>query len=75
MKFKQAETLQAAYDLLKDKQINIERSHMDCGSFTNEILNVVVQNSKRFYIRANGNELFKIVELRFLFKANISHSI
>ena len=52
VKFKQSETLQSAYDLLKDKQININRSRMDCGSFTKDIIKVVEQNSKRFYIRA-----------------------
>jgi Transposase DDE domain group 1 len=52
VKFKQAETLQNAYDLLDKNNIQIDRSRMDCGSFTKEILNVVEQNSKRFYIRA-----------------------
>lgn len=52
VKFKQAETLQNAYDLLDKNNIQIDRSRMDCGSFTKEILSVVAQNSKRFYIRA-----------------------
>jgi hypothetical protein len=52
VKFKQSETLQNAYNLLKGKHIEIDRSRMDCGSFTKEILNVVEQNSNRFYIRA-----------------------
>lgn len=52
VKFKQAETLQAAYDLLKSKNIGIDRSRMDCGSFTKEIIKVVEANTKRFYIRA-----------------------
>ena len=56
VKFKQAESLQTAYDLLKTKDINIDRSRMDCGSFTKEIVNVVEQNSKRFYIRAQRCE-------------------
>lgn len=56
VKFKQSETLQSAYDLLKSKRINIDRSRMDCGSFTKEVLNVVAQNSKRFYIRAQRCE-------------------
>lgn len=56
VKFKQAETLQASYDLLKSKNINIDRSRMDCGSFTKEIVNTVSANSKRFYIRAQRCE-------------------
>ncbi len=52
VKFKQAETLQNAYDLLDKNNIQIDRSRMDCGSFTKEILSVVEQKSKRFYIRA-----------------------
>lgn len=52
VKFKQSETLQSAYDLLKSKSIFIDRSRMDCGSFTKEIINVVQANSQRFYIRA-----------------------
>ena len=52
VKFKQAETLQSAYDLLKSKNIYIDRSRMDCGSFTHKIVKTVVANSKRVYIRA-----------------------
>ncbi len=56
VKFKQAETLQAAYDLLKTQKISIDRSRMDCGSFTKDIIKVVEANSKRFYIRAQRCE-------------------
>ena len=52
VKFKQAENLQSAYDLLKSKNIFINRSRMDCGSFTKDIVMVVEGNSKTFYIRA-----------------------
>lgn len=52
VKFKQAETLQNAYNLLSKNHIKIDRSRMDCGSFTKEIIHVVEQNSNRFYIRA-----------------------
>jgi len=52
VKYKQADTLQSAYDLLKSKNIFIDRSRMDCGSFTKEIIKVVEANSSRFYIRA-----------------------
>uniref|UniRef100_UPI004048857B IS1380 family transposase n=1 Tax=Mariniflexile sp. TaxID=1979402 RepID=UPI004048857B len=56
VKFKQAETLQSAYDLLKNKAVFIDRSRMDCGSFTKEIIKVVEANSKKFYIRAQRCE-------------------
>lgn len=49
VKFKQAQTLQSSYDLLKSKNISIDRSRMDCGSFTKDIIKVVEANSKRFY--------------------------
>jgi len=52
VKFKQLETLQAAYEMLEGKNIRIDRSRMDCGSFTKEIIETVETNSKRFYIRA-----------------------
>lgn len=52
VKYKQSETLQSTYDLLKSKKIRIDRSRMDCGSFTKEIVKVVEANCKRFYIRA-----------------------
>lgn len=52
VKFKQAETLQSAYDLLKNKNIFINRSRMDCGSFAKETVNTAKANSKIIYIRA-----------------------
>jgi len=63
VKYKQAETLQSAYDSLKRKSIFINRSRMDCGSFTKEIIKVVEANSKRFYIRAQRcDELSKQIK-------------
>lgn len=52
VKFKQADTLAEAYKLLTSKKIKIDRSRMDCGSFTKEIIETVAPNCKRFYIRA-----------------------
>ena len=52
VKFKQADTLAEAYKLLESKKIKIDRSRMDCGSFTKEIIETVAANCKRFYIRA-----------------------
>jgi hypothetical protein len=53
VKFKQAETLNRAYELLSSEGININRSRMDAGSYSKEIIDVVDKNSKLFYIRAN----------------------
>ncbi len=53
VKFKQAQTLQNAYDLLKSQNINIKRSRMDAGSYSKEIIDTVEKNSELFYIRAN----------------------
>jgi len=53
VKFKQAETLQNAYNLLKSQDICINRSRMDAGSYSKEIIAVVAKNSKLFYIRAH----------------------
>ena len=52
VKLKQADTLAEAYKLLESKKIKIDRSRMDCGSFTKEIIETVAANCKRFYIRA-----------------------
>jgi hypothetical protein len=53
VKFEQAGTLTRAYDLLKSEGIIINRSRMDAGSYAKDIIDVVAQNSKQFYIRAN----------------------
>lgn len=52
VKYKQADTLKSAYNLLKSKNISINRSRMDCGSFSKEIIGVISQNSQLIYIRA-----------------------
>jgi hypothetical protein len=56
VKFKQAETLENAYRLLKSQDITINRSRMDAGSYSKEIIDVVAKNSKLFYIRANKSD-------------------
>ncbi|MBU0488023.1 MAG: IS1380 family transposase [Bacteroidetes bacterium] len=53
VKFEQAATLTRAYSLLQENGIHINRSRMDAGSYSKEIIKVVTQNSKLFYIRAN----------------------
>jgi len=60
VKFEQASTLSRAYNLLKENGIKINRSRMDAGSYSKDIINVVASNSKLFYIRANKcAELFR----------------
>lgn len=53
VKFEQAATLTRSYDLLSKNGIHINRSRMDAGSYSKEIIDVVSRNSKLFYIRAN----------------------
>lgn len=52
VKYKQAETLTRAYDILRQNNIKIKHSRMDCGSFAKDIIPVVASNSEYFYIRA-----------------------
>jgi hypothetical protein len=56
VKFKQAQTLQNAYSLLQSQGISINRSRMDAGSYSKEIIEVVAENSKLLYIRANKSD-------------------
>jgi hypothetical protein len=66
VKFEQAATLSRAYKLLADNSIKINRSRMDAGSYAKEIIDVVAENSKFFYIRANKSaEVFRqITEIK-----------
>src|SRR5665811_936056 len=53
VKFEQAATLTRAYNLLNNNDIKVNRSRMDAGSYSKEIIEVVAKNSQLFYIRAN----------------------
>ena len=53
VKLSQEKTLERAYTLLKEHEISVNRSRMDAGSYSKEIINIVAQNSELFYIRAN----------------------
>ena len=53
VKFEQAATLKRSYELLLSEKIGINRSRMDAGSYSKEIIDVVDTYSKLFYIRAN----------------------
>jgi hypothetical protein len=56
VKTAQAETLERAYMLLKNNSIHINRSRMDAGSYAEDIIKAVDDNSRLFYIRANKCE-------------------
>jgi len=49
----QAQVLDRCYNMLKNNNININRSRMDAGSYSKEIVEIVEKHSKLFYIRAN----------------------
>ncbi len=52
VKYKQEETLERAYSLLTKYDIKVKRSRMDCGSFTEAVIEVIAQNSELYYVRA-----------------------
>ena len=52
VKYKQEETLVRTYKVLSDAGVKIKHSRMDCGFFTQKVVNVVESNSTHFYIRA-----------------------
>jgi hypothetical protein len=53
VKTAQAETLERAYLALENNQIHINRSRMDAGSYSEDIVKIVAKYSNFFYIRAN----------------------
>ena len=56
VKLEQASTLKRAYELLESERVGINRSRMDAGSYSQEIIDVVDKHSELFYIRANKSE-------------------
>ena len=56
VKYRQEETLERAFLLFKQEGIKIKRSRMDCGSYSEKIINVVESNCDTFYIRAQKCE-------------------
>jgi len=53
VKTAQAETLKRAYTLVEEHGMTINRSRMDAGSYSEDIVKVVSAHSQLFYIRAN----------------------
>jgi glutaredoxin-related protein len=56
VKTAQPQTLERAYKLLNENKIFINRSRMDAGSYSKNIVEVVTKYSQLFYIRANKCE-------------------
>jgi len=56
VKTAQAETLERSYTLLNKNKLYVNRSRMDAGSYSEEIIKVVAKYSQLFYIRANKCE-------------------
>jgi hypothetical protein len=56
VKTAQHETLRRAYQLLIQNEIYVNRSRMDAGSYSEDIVKVVAKHSQLFYIRANKCE-------------------
>ncbi|MCK5906552.1 MAG: IS1380 family transposase, partial [Flavobacteriales bacterium] len=56
VKLEQASTLKRAYELLESERVGINRSRMDAGSYSQEIIDIVDKHSELFYIRANKSE-------------------
>ena len=54
VKFEQAETLERAFAKLKANGIKVDKARMDCGSYSQEVVEVASCNSNTFYIRAMG---------------------
>jgi len=53
VKTDQASVLTRSYKMLLNNGIKINRSRMDAGSYSQEIVSVIEKNSNLFYIRAN----------------------
>jgi len=56
VKTAQEKTLERNFKLLENNKIYINRSRMDAGSYSEEIIKVVDKYSRQFYIRANKCE-------------------
>ena len=52
VKFEQAETMERAFAHLKANGIKVDKARMDCGSYSQEVVEVTCCNCNTFYIRA-----------------------
>lgn len=63
VKFEQAGTLQRSCQCLANESIKINRSRLDAGSYSKDIIDVVDKNSQLFYIRANKSaDIFEQIQ-------------
>ena len=53
MRFNKKETLERIFKRLEASEIYISRARMDCGSCSEEIVDMVEAHCRHFYIRAN----------------------
>lgn len=58
VRFRQQDTLERIFTRLEDNGIHIDRVRMDCGSCSEEIVDVVKDHCNHFYIRANSCSAF-----------------
>lgn len=54
VKLEQAETLERAFAQLKANGVKADKARMDCGSYSQKVVEVACCNCKTFYIRAMG---------------------
>ena len=75
VRFHQKDTLERIFKRLESKGISIKRARMDCGSCSEEIVDMVKAHSKLFYIRANkcASLLDKFSKLQGWEKENINN--
>ena len=53
VRFNQKETLERTFNRLEASEIHISRARMDCGSCSEEIVDMVEAHCRHFYIHAN----------------------
>ena len=58
VKLEQAATLERAYTALEGRGISVGRSRMDCGSYSQAVIETVSKHSKLFYVRAQRSDDF-----------------
>lgn len=75
VRFHQKDTLERIFKRLESKGISINRARMDCGSCSEEIVDMVKAHSKLFYIRANkcASLLDRFSKLQGWEKGNINN--
>lgn len=55
-KFEQAGTLRRAFEIAKGRRVGFQKARMDCGSYSEEVVEVVGEHCAEFYIRAMSCE-------------------